>query len=95
MSGVKVPLTTLQTYEDMRLVLVAPREGWKAEEDGLEVALVDQANIPAGSYEARGRATTTRPGRGSGVALEVYVFALEGGELRAVRTGDGSLGPAA
>lgn len=89
-------LTSFQTFDEGHsLTLVAQREGWRVESEGLEIALGDPVVVPAGSYEARGRASTTRPGRGTGIALGVWVFALEDGDLRAVRTGDGSLGAAA
>jgi hypothetical protein len=43
---------------------------------------------PAGTYDARGRSTTTQPERGRRIALEVFVFALEDGGLCAVRSRD-------
>jgi ribosomal protein L27 len=86
---VAVKLTPLQGLEG-RIVLVGQREGWRVEEQNGDIALGEPVRISAGSYEARGRATTTRPGRGTGIALEVWIFALEDGALRAVRSGDGT-----
>jgi hypothetical protein len=82
-----VLLTLLQPLEG-RLVFDDECDGWRVEQNG-DTALGDPVKIPAGSYVARGRATTTRPGHG-GIAREVWVFALEDGELRAVPTGDGT-----
>ncbi len=71
-------LTLLQELEG-RIVLSDKRDGWRVEEQNGDSALGEHANIPAGSYEARVRATTTRPGEGVGFGQEVYVFESDAG----------------
>jgi hypothetical protein len=81
-------LTQLQGYDEGRIVVGADTEGWKVEPMNGDHGLGDRVAVPAGSYEARVRATTTQPGAGPGVGLEVFVFALDDGSIRAVRTLD-------
>jgi hypothetical protein len=89
-----VELTPLQTFDGL-VVLDEQREGWRVESEGLDIALGDRVDVPADSYEARGRATTTRPGRGINIGWEVWIFALEDGDLRAVLDKDGTFVPSA
>jgi hypothetical protein len=84
-------LTQLQAYEGRRIVLDADTEGWTVEPMNGDHGLGDPVAVLAGDYEARVRATTTRPGEGVGFPREVFVFALEDGSLRAVLTTDATL----
>ncbi len=86
-SRMAVPLTTLQTLEGVINVGDATA-GWRVVTDGGQLTLHEPDTVLAGTYEARGRATTTRPGGGSGMAREVWVIVLDGGDLRAVRITD-------
>lgn len=84
-------LTALQSLDGSRVLLLSEQEGWRIDEQDGEIVLREPLTIPSGSYEARARATTTRPGSGVGFARELFVFALDGGDLRAVGTGQGTL----
>lgn len=68
---------------------------WRVEQVGVGGVLSVQAPIRPGTYEARAHATTTPPGTGEAVfARDLYVFATEDGELRAVATSDADYLPA-
>jgi hypothetical protein len=79
-------LTVLQPYDGGRIVVDADTEGWHIEPMNGDHGLGDRVAVQAGSYEARVRATTTQLGQGGGFAIEVFVFALEDGSIRGVRT---------
>jgi hypothetical protein len=78
-------LFRLQPLEG-QIVLSAPVEGWRVAETNGDHALADKTSFDAGTYEARVRATTARPGAGMQIAQEVYVAAHSDGSLLAVPT---------
>jgi hypothetical protein len=67
---------------------IAVRESgyaWRVEEDGKTTTLFRQAPTRRGMYEARAHVTTTPAAT---FALDLYVFATEDGDLRAVQTSE-------